>query len=85
MEPFPVAVAEARERAAATRNRSTLLRAHLSWTIVMTRREMRRASILLAAAEQMLGLDLPWQEPDGELDRVLVVLDGGAESTPTPP
>jgi hypothetical protein len=83
MEVFPVTPGTARERAAATRDRSATLRVQLAWTTAVARREIRRARHLLAAAEAAVGLNLPWQEPDLELESVLVVLDGGLTSLPT--
>ena len=69
--------AAARERAAATRAESAALRAHIDWTLANARKEIRRTRLLLSAAEQSLGFGLVWQEPDSDLDRILVPLDGG--------
>jgi hypothetical protein len=66
-----------RAHARVTRAESVRLRAELRVTRYRGRRQIRLAKKLVATARESLGLDLAWQEPDGELDRVLVPLDGG--------
>jgi hypothetical protein len=69
--------AVARERAVVTRERSVRLRAELDWTLAVAGKEIGRARTIVAAGELAVGRGLVWEEPDGELDYVLVPLDGG--------
>ena len=66
-----------RVHARVTREESVRLRAELRVTLYRGRRQVRRAKELVSAAQRSLGLELAWQEPDGDLDHVLVSLDGG--------
>jgi hypothetical protein len=68
---------QVRERASAARARSEQSRQQLHWLFARSRRELRRANALVAEAEPARGRGLHWEEPDIELERVLVPLDGG--------
>jgi hypothetical protein len=73
-----------REQAAETRRRSEARRAHMQWSLARARKEVGRARQLVAAANDALGLDLVWHDDDAELERALVLLEGGRDTLGAP-
>jgi hypothetical protein len=65
------------ERAACSRGEAARLRARLRWGRSVVRREVRRGSILAAETQGAFRVGLVWQEPEEDLGRTLVALDGG--------